>query len=155
MAMPPEDALRRFHQGYNCAQSLLSAFAPQFGLDEELALRLAGPFGAGIARRGEMCGAVSGGLMALGLCYGTVHVEDPQAQRRMYAQAEAFLRRFEQRFGSLDCRRLLGLDLSQPGNVELAEQRGLFMELCPAFVRGAAEMVETLASQQPPDLHTR
>ncbi len=93
-----------------------------------------------------MCGAASGALMVLGLRFGTAQPKDLEAKRRMYARAQEFLDRFAARFGSVDCRSLLGLDVSLPGNVELAEQHGLFTSLCPAFVRGAAEIAEAIAA---------
>ncbi len=146
MEFATESSAQRFQQGFNCAQSVLSAFASRHGLEAGLALRIAGPFGAGVARRGEMCGAVSGGLMALGLRHGSVEAQDAEAKRRLYSVAQDFLRQFEARCGSLECRGLLGLDLSRPGSLEAAEQRGLFTDLCPGFVRAATEIVEALST---------
>jgi len=70
MATPAEIAGSVFSQHYNCSQSVFSAFAEQLGMDQETALKLASPFGGGVARRGEICGAVSGALLALGLARG-------------------------------------------------------------------------------------
>ena len=55
-----EHALSRFEQGFSCSQSVLSAYGPQLGLDTELALRVSGAFGSGMARMGRTCGAVTG-----------------------------------------------------------------------------------------------
>lgn len=57
-------AVQTFAGGYNCSQSVFSVFAPGFGVSKDLSLRLASPLGAGIARRQETCGAVTGALMA-------------------------------------------------------------------------------------------
>jgi C_GCAxxG_C_C family probable redox protein len=70
MTNPPEIAVARFRQDFNCAQSVLVAFAPQLGMDESQALKLASPFGGGVVRRGQICGAVTGALMVLGLAQG-------------------------------------------------------------------------------------
>ena len=59
-----EKALELFSNNFNCSQAVLTAFAPDFGLDEQLALKLGTSFGGG-ARNGEICGAVSGALLIL------------------------------------------------------------------------------------------
>lgn len=53
-------ALYRFENGFNCSQVVLSSFTSELELPQEQALRLASPFGGGMARRGEVCGAVNG-----------------------------------------------------------------------------------------------
>ncbi len=58
-----------FKNGFNCSQSVLTAFAGDFDLDEVTALKVAGGFGAGMGRLMETCGAVSGAYMVLGLKY--------------------------------------------------------------------------------------
>jgi len=63
-------ATQTFSNGYNCSQSVLSVFAEDFGMKKDCCLRLASPFGSGIARRQETCGAVTGALMVIGLKYG-------------------------------------------------------------------------------------
>jgi C_GCAxxG_C_C family probable redox protein len=69
MKTKTEVAADRFLSGYNCAQAILYAFGPDLGLDGETALKVATGLGAGMGRRGEVCGAVTGGILALGLKY--------------------------------------------------------------------------------------
>ena len=66
-----------FNNNFNCSQAVFTTFATETGLDEELALKIATQFGGG-ARKGEMCGAVSGALMVLGLKYGHCHSENEE-----------------------------------------------------------------------------
>lgn len=144
-----EDAIRdpvrmaeeRFGQGFNCAQAVLAAFAESLGLEETTALKLASPFGGGMARRGEVCGAVTGALMALGL---TGRAGAPEEKERAYALAQTFLRRFEERRGALRCRDLLGYDIGLPDERQAARDQGLFENVCPALVREAAEIVNSM-----------
>ena len=63
-------AEKLFRQGYNCAQAVFGAFSQDLGLDSQEAMRLASPFGAGLGKLREVCGAVSGMLMVLGLARG-------------------------------------------------------------------------------------
>lgn len=51
----------------NCAQAILSTYCEAFGLERNLALRLAQGFGGGMAHMGKTCGAVTGAYMVLGL----------------------------------------------------------------------------------------
>jgi C_GCAxxG_C_C family probable redox protein len=139
-----ELAAATFGEGFNCSQAVLSAFAPDLGLDCEMALRVAGAFGAGIARMGQTCGAVSGALMVLGLKYSQTQAEDKPAKERLYAIAREFMARFEARNGSILCRELLGYDISSPEGMQLIKDKGLFTSLCPRLVSNAVEIVEQL-----------
>jgi len=120
---------------------VLSSYGEEFGLDRELALKVAGAFGGGIARMGAQCGAVTGALMVLGLKYGKAKAGDEGARERTYELAREFVTRFESRHGSIVCRELLGYDLSNPEERAAAKEKGLFDTLCLQLVRDAAEMV--------------
>ena len=63
-------AVEYFNQDFNCCQSILMTFGSECGLDKETAIKLGSPFGGGIVRTGEVCGAVTSALMILGLKYG-------------------------------------------------------------------------------------
>lgn len=139
-----ERAVATFHAGFNCAQAVFSALSPELGMERELALRVAGAFGAGTARMASTCGAVSGALMALGLKYGQVQGNDQAAKETTYAAAGQFLSRFRERHGSVLCRDLLGVDLSSPEGHQQARAAGLFKSVCPRLVADAAEIAEDL-----------
>lgn len=59
-----------FKQGYNCSQSVFAAFCDETGLDTETALKIASSFGGGMGRLREVCGAVTGMFMVVGMKYG-------------------------------------------------------------------------------------
>ena len=144
MENPVDIAAARFSQKLNCAQSVFSAFAPALGLDEETALKIASPFGGGVARRGEICGAVTGALMALGMARGSF---TPEGKERTYALGQEFLRRFEAGHKSILCRGLLEVDISTPEGHAQARDAGLFQSVCPLLVRDAAELVRTMLDE--------
>jgi C_GCAxxG_C_C family probable redox protein len=123
---------------------VLSSFGEEFGLDRELALRLAGAFGGGMARMGETCGAVTGALMAIGLKYGMTQAKDDAARDKTYKLAQEFAVRFKERHRSINCRDLLGYDLGKPEERKAVYDKGLFTTLCPQFVRDAAEILEQI-----------
>ncbi len=139
-----ETALACFGKGHSCSQAVLSAFSTDFGLSAEMALRLAGAFGGGIARLGEACGAVTGGLMVIGLKYGATDAKDKQAKERTYEVANHFLGGFTAKYGSIKCRDLLGCEVGTPSGMEEARSKGLFKTLCPGFVKHAVGILETI-----------
>lgn len=148
---PPADdnvtaALARFRDGYSCSQASFSAFAEQLGLPIDTALRIASTFGGGIGRRGEVCGAATGALMALGLQHG-FSVLDANAKEHATAVAAEFVRRFEARTGALRCRDLIQADMTTPEGLAEARERKVFADLCPLYVQAAVEIARELVEK--------
>ncbi len=136
-----EKALELFANGFNCSQAVLTAFASDFGLDETLALMLGTQFGGG-ARNGEMCGAVSGALLVLGLKYGHCIASDHEQKSRAYEIAVEYTKRFKERNGSIVCRDLLGYDLTNPEEMVYIKEKNLFGDICPKMIQSAVEVLE-------------
>ena len=132
-----------FEAHYNCAQSVFGPFADHFGLDREIAFRIATPFGGGIGHSGQLCGAVSGALMAIGLARG-ITVYDQSQKEACYAMARAFLERFTAQHGSLTCPGLLGLDIGDPDDLAQVRELNLFHTNCPQYVGDAARIAAEL-----------
>jgi C_GCAxxG_C_C family probable redox protein len=141
-----DHALDLFSKKHNCAQAILAAYGPAEGLDEKRCAMIAAPFGGGIARLGETCGAVSGALMVLGLRYGAATTIDPAAKAEMYKRAQDFIERFRARNRSVTCRDLLGLDLGTEEGWQEAQQRKTHVIVCPKFIRDAAEILDEMQS---------
>jgi len=139
-----DHALDLFSRQFNCAQAILGAYGPSEGLEEEHCLKIAAPFGGGIARLAETCGAVTGALMVLGLRYGAATTSDPAAKAEMYTRAQVFVQRFKTRNGSVLCRDLLGFDIGTPEGWKQAQDRQTHMTVCPKLVRDAAEILDEM-----------
>lgn len=144
MSEKVEAAVGCFREGFSCSQAILSTYGSQFGLERETALKAAAALGAGMGRLGEVCGAVTGALIVIGLKYGHTEAKDKEAKAKTYDRVFAFGERFRVLHGSLLCRELLGCDLATKEGMETARQKGYFTELCPRFVRVAAEMLENV-----------
>ena len=137
-----------FRQGYNCAQSVVMAFADLTGLGETESARLASSFGGGLGRLREVCGAVSGMAIVAGILYG---YDDPKvlgASGAHYALVQALAGRFREETGSIVCRELLGdtskvTSTPEPRTAEYYKKRP-----CPALVRLAAEILEKEVSRR-------
>ena len=97
-----------FMKGYNCTQSVVLAFADILNYDSETVLKLASPFGGGMGRLRETCGAFSGILIVLGLLEGYSGPEFGKVKNDLYAKVQLLGKDIEEKFGSLRCRDLLG-----------------------------------------------
>jgi len=102
-------AVDYFKEGYNCAQSVTMAYCDLFGLDIEMAKKLSAPFGGGMGRLREMCGAASGMFLLVGLKYPVTDPEDKASKHENYAAVQRTAKAFKDHFGSYICADLLQL----------------------------------------------
>ena len=144
--MHAERAVDYYSRNFNCTQGVFTTYAVEHGIDEKLALRLATNFGGG-ARKGEMCGAVSGALLVLGLLYGHSESDDLETKEKAYAMSEEYMNRFIRKNGSVVCRELLGYDLSKPEEKAVIMEKNLFRTLCPEMIRSAVEILDELLEE--------
>lgn len=126
-----EDATRIHEQGFNCAQSVLAACGKYTGLDEETAFALTGGFGGGVCC-GEICGAVSGGVMAIGLANPHTDCEDKAAKATVRRLTMSYTKQFSEQFGCIRC-----FDLKRSGHP------------CPELINYAAELAEKMILENP------
>ena len=131
-----EEAVHLFEKGYVCSQAVFAAFCEEYNLSKEQALKIGACFGSGM-RKGEVCGACTGALMALGLKYGDDKAKSDEVCNR-------FLEEFERQNGSYICRDLLGCDIGTPEGVKEAVDNNLFKEFCPKMVESAAGIADEI-----------
>lgn len=127
-----EKARELYLEGYNCAQAVALAFADLTGTDVETVKLASAPFGGGMGRLGEVCGAVSGMLMTLSFvrCRDTL---DAREKAALYNEERVIAERFRTRAGSILCRDLLMMRAGKKEGGGLA---------CPDIVALAAEIIE-------------
>lgn len=128
--------------GSNCAQSVLCAFSGKFNFDFTQAHRLTTCMGAGLGRRQLLCGAVSGGALALGAALGNESGEDLATKERCYALVAGYIATLEAEFGCTDCRGLLGVDISTEAGRAEVKARGLGASVCDRIISRSVELVE-------------
>lgn len=140
-----EEAYARMATGrMNCSQAVLSSFGEEFGLENNLALKLAQGFGGGMGRAGKTCGAVTGAYMVLGLAQ-TQSSQNPRKNiEKTYTLVQQFNQEFESLYGSVLCRQLIGYDLSTPEGLAEAREKTVFSSKCPEFVRDSVKILESL-----------
>lgn len=137
-----------FERKFLCSQAVFAAFAAENGLTEEQALKIGAGFGSGMCR-GEVCGAVTGALMAIGLKYGQCAPEDRESRAKTNFYAGVLLDRFREENGSYLCRELLGCDLGKTEEAQKARALGLFTSFCPRMVESAARICQELLDGEP------
>jgi C_GCAxxG_C_C family probable redox protein len=138
-----EQTIACFKEGLNCTQAVLSTYGPQFGLDRENAVRIAGAFGSGMGM-GETCGAVTGALMVIGLKHAKLNAGSLFSRDKTEDIAREFVARFKARNETTECRELLGCDVSSCEGLKTAKKDKHFKTRCPKFVQDAAEILEEL-----------
>ncbi len=131
-----------FGQGLNCAQSVFVPFARKMGMNLDLAFKIATPFGGGMGHMGQTCGAVCGALMAIGMAKGITPGYDAAQKEACNKLAQAFETQFLELHGDLSCQGLLGLDLGDPEDLQVARDENLFDTLCPVFVADATRLAK-------------
>lgn len=138
-----EKANEFFAKKFHCSQAVFSAFAEELGVTEEQALKIGACFGSGM-RRGEVCGACTGALMALGLKYGQSDEADMESRMKTNEVSDRFMNEFKAKHGSYMCKELLGCDLSTKEGIDYAMENKLFTEFCPKMVESATEIAEKI-----------
>ncbi|MBI5032627.1 MAG: C_GCAxxG_C_C family protein [Chloroflexi bacterium] len=140
-----EVAIGKFLDGYNCAQSVVYAYSDDLGLDKDAALRIACGFGAGMGRKQDVCGAVSGGIFVLGLVHGRGEQDDRAATELTYAKTRELIEKFQQRNGNLTCRRLLnGCELTKAEGQKTFKENDLLNRVCRPCVESVIQILEQL-----------
>jgi C_GCAxxG_C_C family probable redox protein len=138
-----EEAVAMMAAGFNCAQSTLGVFCEKLNFDRETALKLATGFGAGMARRQEVCGAVTGGIMAIGLKHGRGPGDEKPVAEHTYLLVGKFMERFAAKHGSCLCRVLLDdCDLLSESGRKFYDDNKLSEKICRPCVAEAVRILE-------------
>lgn len=125
----------------SCSQAIFATYGVHLSsgkLDYDTCMNIASGFGGGIAGNGNVCGALTGAIMALGLKYGGSMMEE-----KAFRAANTLLEKFTKLHGSVLCRELINYDLTAVEDVRDAFEKGVF-DNCPKYVEDVAEILETL-----------
>jgi len=138
-------AAEKFLSGLNCAQAVVWPFCNDINLDSFTARNIACGFGAGISKRQETCGAVTGGIMVIGMLLGIRGAQDRSTTEDTYEMCNEFMRRFEEIHGSCKCRKLLGgCDLNTEEGRRTMKKLDLRNKTCKVCVQSAVEILEKM-----------
>jgi C_GCAxxG_C_C family probable redox protein len=136
-----------FESGFCCSESVLQALAESRGIRSDLIPRIATGLCAGISRTGGICGAVSGGVLAISMIAGRSSPSDPREENLRLVRA--FLNECEAKFGSTNCERLMGCRLDTPEGQQFFKEHNL-REKCAGFSREATRIAARLLEESAP-----
>jgi C_GCAxxG_C_C family probable redox protein len=136
-----QNARAYFEGGLYCAESVLLSLAQAQGVESDLVPRIATGFCSGLARRGGLCGALSGAVMGLSLAAGRSSAAEPVDPS--YALVQALLLDFDAQHAAVSCPDLLGCDLGTPEGQAYYQENNLFPR-CAGLVEDAARSAAAL-----------
>lgn len=144
-----ERAVELFKEGFNCSQSVFTAFAHRFGIDEDTAKKISAGLGGGVGRLREVCGAVSGGAMVIGSLTAATEGHDAEGKQKNYELVQEFARRFIDENGSVICHELLGLDKESEKSPKPDSRTAEYYKKrpCVELVECAAEILEDMIKE--------
>ena len=93
--------------GFNCCQAVVLAYSDIIGLDNEVLLKMSSSFGGGMGKMGEVCGAVSGMFIVLGLLEGNTDPKNTEGKMNHYANVRVLADEFKAKNCNLRCKDLL------------------------------------------------
>ena len=143
-----EKASKMFYDGYNCAQAVAVAFCDVTGLDEKTTAKMISPFGGGMGRLREVCGAVSGMLFVLGCLYGYDESTDDEAKKQTYQQVQELAMAFQAQNGSIICREILKNPPTDPNPFPRTEEY-YATRPCVRMVATAAKLMDDFIAEHP------
>lgn len=142
-----EKAEQLLHQQYHCSQALFGAFAHDFGLDLKTAFKVSTCFGAGM-RQGGTCGCITASLLVLGMALGFYDSQDREREVYGNQKTDEFIRLFTERMnGAINCRDILGKDISKPEQMAAIRKEGLILEKCPRALHVSIEILEDMLAE--------
>ncbi len=139
-----EDALNKFKQGFNCAQSVFLSYCDKYEISKDAAFKLSNGFGGGMGRNQEVCGALSGGIMAIGMLYGRGEDDDRIKQEETYSNVRELLDKFKEKYGTVNCKELLNnCNLLTDEGQEMFKNENM-KEKCCEYVSYAVKILEEI-----------
>jgi C_GCAxxG_C_C family probable redox protein len=128
----------------SCCTGVLAAYAPELGMEIELAAGLGRGMAGGIGSLGHVCGAVSGAVLVMGAKKTNKdNIHDMEAGLKAMETVREFVTRFEEQHSSIICNELIGHDISTPEKSEAAMKANAFAN-CPKFVESAVTILDDI-----------
>lgn len=139
-----EKAVQLLHQQYHCSQALFGSFADDFGLDLKTAFKISTCFGGGM-RQGGTCGCITASLLILGMALGFYDAQDREQEMYGNKKTEEFIRLFTEKMnGAVNCRDILGKDISIPEEMAVIRKEGLILQKCPDALSICIDILEEM-----------
>ena len=143
-----EQALKSFEDGYCCSQAVFSTYARHWGFEDDAFLKIPDAFGGGIGGTAGICGVVTGAVLTIGLKYGRTQPDDAEAKQKTRTLVKEFINQFKAKNNSIECKQLLGIDISTPEGMKSVDEKGLFQTICPKLIDNAMDILSQLIPEK-------
>jgi len=145
MSSKSDIGVAKFLKGYNCAQAVFYSFCDDLQFEKNTALKMACGFGAGMGRKEEVCGAVTGGIIVIGAKYGRGENDDKTATELTYNKTRALMDQFAEKHGTFICRKLLnGCELTTEEGQKQFKKNDLLNKTCKPCVQSVVEILKNI-----------
>lgn len=142
-----EKAEQLLQQQYHCSQALFGAFAEEVGLDLKTAFKISTCFGGGM-RQGGTCGCITAAMLVLGMAIGFYDSQDKELELYVNKKTDEFIKRFtEKMYGDINCRDILGRDISEPSGMAAIRKEGLILKKCPRALNVSIDILEDMLKE--------
>jgi len=142
-----EQALSLFTNGYNCAQSVLIAFASEAEIDAKMAFRIASGLGGGVGQSKNICGAINAGAIVLGMKFGRYEYTDKNAKDNVAKLIGKFVSECRKELGSSNCFDLLNIDSDNAVIEKETTNSDRLSNVCNNAVSKTAEILEKFLAE--------
>ena len=139
-----KEAIELFKKGFNCSQAILTTFGPKLGINKEACLKIATSFGGGMAKQQNVCGAVTGAYMVLGLKYGKYIQGDDKSKAKTYDLVNEFNKRFIEKNGSIICLDIIGENMNTEIGMKNIQENNLFKIKCEKAIANAVDILNEI-----------
>ena len=144
---PSQKAKEYFASDYNCAQSVLRAILEHEDIMFEEAKYLPAGFGGGMGTQGQVCGAITGGILAIGMLSKKDELTVKEHIQDSYKFTFQLIDRFSKEFGTTICDKLIDVKMSNPEDRKRAYEEGIFRNTCPTFVENVVDIILEMYSK--------
>ncbi len=141
---PADIGVESFRNGLNCAQSVLTTYAPELNIDNKLAKDIASGFGGGMGKLQLTCGAVTGSFMVLSQYNSRIYMDDKKSKEKTNFMIQKFSDNFISIHGTMDCSSLLNCDLKTEEGQNYARENNLYEKVCEKCVSDSIDIIEEL-----------
>ena len=128
-------AMSYVDNGFLCVEAVLKTLADLKGVESEYIPAIASGMAAGVARTSQICGAVTGAILGLGLWFG--RNEPIVSDKRPYWYSRLFIERWNEIHPNTNCTGLLGIDLDTPEGYEKFNEENMWVNKCQLYIREA------------------
>ena len=137
--MDREEAIQRaigyVDDGFLCVEAVLKTLADLKGVESEYIPGISSGMAAGVGRTNQICGAVTGAILGLGLWFG--RSKPVVSDRRPYWYSRLFIDRWMKAHNSTNCSQLLGIELDDPEGYKKFESENMWVNKCQRYIREA------------------